>query len=354
MSVKNKNKLIKGGVFKMDVNNTQRYEQYIEKFFETNKVKERGVYKSLFNKLEDFDKFITEWNISDLEEFIKKSGSISVNTINKYLQYSKDIYKFICKENNVEPKRLYLPKDLKFYIDLEEFINVTLTEMQYKMTKNLIIVETHDWHTTSRGENIPPGEYNFRDKVLFMSPWEVGLTNQDLKYLKESDVELYREYGKDKIRLRLKDRIAIVTNEELIEAIMKTKEQNVYYRIESQINKKGREYFTYLKYTPMLIKPVAMRQSNKDEVANPSTLLNRTLRRIEAEHNVPGVILSKITIESIKRSKVVHMLQDDSYSIEDVAEWFGRDEHGTSDIYWISEVAQIFKQKEKELRSKNK
>lgn len=326
-----------------------RYTEYAEMFFEEVKPKEKGVYQSIFNKLEDYDKFITEWEIEDLENFIKNTGSISVNTVNKYLQYCKDIYKYICRKNNVTPKHLYLPKDLKYYIDFKELNDVTLTEMQYKLVKNLLTVQTIEGQTTSRDEYIPPGEYNFRDKVLFTLPWEAGLTNQELKNLKITDIEFYNEYGKEKAKLKLKNRTVVITNKELIHDIKKTIEQNVYYRIESQLEKQGREYFVYLKHTPMLIKPVAMRQSNKDTVANPSMLLSRVLKRIEAEHEVTGTVLSKISIEDIRRSKIIHMLMDDAYSIEDVANWIGRDE-GNSDLYWLAEVAQVFKKKQEEIK----
>lgn len=334
----------------MNTLNKSRYEKYVDKFFEVNKPKEQGTYKSLFNKLEYFDKFITEWKIEDLEEFIKKTGSISVNSINKFLQYSKTLYEFICKENNIVPKHLYLPKDLKFYIDMGALNDVTLTEMQYKFVKNLLTVQTIKGQTTSRHEYIQSGEYNFRDKVLWMLPWEAGLTNQEIKNLRIDNIEFYEEYGKQKARLKLKDRKVVITNLELIESIKKTIDQNVYYRIESQAEKSGREYFVYLKSTPMVIRPIQMRQSNLDTVANPSMLLGRALVRLEAEHDIPHVSLSKISIEDIRRSRIIHFLKDPAYSIDDVKNMFGR--QNESDLYWLMEIAQVFKKKEEELKNK--
>lgn len=333
-----------------------RYGEYVDKFFEVNKPKEQGTYRSLFNKLESFDVFITEWDINNLEDFIKKSGSISVNTINKFLQFSKEIYKFVCEENSVKPKHLYLPKDLKFYIDMNALNDVTLTEMQYKLVKNLMLVETFGPHMTSKREKIDKGIYNYRDSVLWMLPWEAGLTNQEIKNLRVDDITPYEEYGKKKMKLKLKDRNVIITNKDLVEAIEKTIEQNVYFRIEKPtvndgvVERQGREYFVYLKRSPALIRPVAMRQSENPFVANPSMLLGRVLARIADEHDVPGVKLEKISVEDIRRSKIIHMLKDEAYDVSDIREWTSRENE--SDLFAWRDIAEVFKRKEEELRNK--
>lgn len=301
-----------------------RYVNYIEKFIQVNKVKEKETYRNLFNKLSNINKFIADWENEDLDNFIKNTGSISVNAVSKYLYFIREIYEFVCREEGKQAKHIFLSCDLQEYIDLDQLLKVTLTERQYKLLKPNMTVF------------MPEGERNYRDKVLLELAWE-GLTNQEIKHLKIDDIDIYMEYGRIRIRLNLGKRTMFITDEELIYNIKKCIGEEKYWLVQ-----KNRAYEINYKQTPNLIKPVAMRQSNKNEVANPSMLLNGVLRKLEDEGGLQEDFsctdLNKISLEDIRRSRIIHEFKDPLTTIDDIKEMFGK--RNESDLYWIQEVAQ--------------
>jgi hypothetical protein len=316
------------------------YEKYIDKFFATEKITEKETYDNLFKKLEEYDKFIVEWKNEDLDDFIIKLNSISVNTINKYLQFIRDFYKYLCNQLNVIPKNLELTKDLKHYIDIDELLRRRISYKQYTTIKNLLTVLT------------PQGLFNYRDKVLFQLPWEIGLSNEEIKNLRVDDIEFYQDRGKEraKITIRSKDpkkiRYSVIENEEFIYDLRRTIEQKEYYIIEE--GGKGRQYFRKLKDTPMLIKPMAIRQSSKDVVANPSQLLNRVLMKFDGIKTIaPEINLSMLGLEDIKRSRVIELLKNPNITPKTIKDVY--DKKSECDLYWLKEIANIIKRKEKEI-----
>ena len=174
------------------MNRKNKYEHYMEKFFEIVNPREKGTYRNLFSKLKDCDRFISDWGNKDLNNFMKKLGGISENTINKYLQYTREIYKFICKQKDERPKHLFLSYDVSEYIDLNRLMSLTINEHQYKVLTKI--------EATVYGDK---GEMNFRDKVLIELAWE-GLSSDEIRHLKVKDIDFYEEYGKKKAKLKLK------------------------------------------------------------------------------------------------------------------------------------------------------
>jgi len=302
----------------------EKYDEINEEFLSGN-IYEPETYRYLLNRLKDCDKFISDWNDEDLEKYIKSVGAISINTVNKYLQFIRTYYKYVCDKLNIFPKSIKLNKDLKYYIDLNKLMAVTLSENNFKFLKNLLTVQS------------PHGEYNFRDKILLELAWE-GLTNTEIKHLKVDNISFYKEFGIEKARLNLATRNIIIDDEEIIYDIKKTIEQKEYFREE----KGGKNYFVHLKDTPMLIKPIAMRVSDKDEVSNPSILLCRVLRRLEDEFSLPGINLSDLSLEDIRRSRIINLLKHDT--IGNVKMIYGK--KASCDLYWLEEIAVLIRREE--------
>jgi len=300
------------------------YDEINEEFLSSN-IKEPETYKHLLNRLMKCDKFIGDWEDEDIEEFIKSTGAVSVNTVNKYLQFVREYYKFVCNKLNIKQKSLKLNKDLKYYIDMNKLMSITLSENNYKYLKNLLTVQS------------PHGEYNFRDKVLLELGHE-GLTNTEIKHLKIDDILFYKEFGMEKAKLRLKTRNIIIDDSEVIYDIKKAIEQKEYFREE----RNGRNYFVHLKDTPMLIKPIAMRVSDNDAVSNPSILLQRVLQKLEDEFSLPGINLSDLSLEDIRRSRIIDLLKHDT--IGNVKMIY--DKKASCDLYWLEEIAILIRREE--------
>ena len=302
------------------------YENFIDNFMITKKEKE--TYNRIFDRLSEESKFITKWENEDLDKFIESFDSISENSVNKYLQIVRDFYSFVCKELGLKPKTLKLTKNIKDYINLEELLARTLNENEYKALKNLLVCET------------PEGTYNYRDKVLLELGW-LGLTNNEIKTLRIDNIEFYKEFNQEKAKLKLKRRTVVIENKEIVYDIKMTIEHKKYWRVE----KGGREYFINLKETPMLIKAVAMRQSNKDEVSNPSNMLNGVLKNLAEQADIiPGVKIENINLSDIRRSRIIELLKLPYLKINDIKNIY--DKKTESDLYWLQGIANIIKREE--------
>lgn len=302
-----------------------KYVQYIEEFIETKKIKEKENFINLVKKMEGIDKFITDWNSNDLDLLIKSTNSISVNSINKYTQFAKAFYKYVCEKHNVTPKNLVLSKDYTYYIDLERLNGVTLTESQYNWLKNELLI-----HTSIHDDS---GDFfwNYRDKVMVELAWE-GLSNEEIKNLKISDIKWINN---DKsVILSLKKRSLRIDNEEIAYDLKKAKEQDKYY-IPETLNKK--EQWRDLKYSDNIIRPVATRQGKNEGVCNPSQILKNVFRKIDIGI-IPGVDLENLTLEDIKRSSIINMFsKNKNITIAEVKNKFGKKTE--CDLYWLQRLA---------------
>lgn len=313
----------------MAANIEEKYYQVLDLFFTKENVKEKATYKTLVGKMTEFDKYITEWNNNDLDEFIKSLGSISVNSINKYLQFTRNFYRFVCEEEKVVPISLELTQDLKQYIDMNRLLELTLTRKKYNMLRHLII------------EDIGDIQYNHRDRVILSLAWE-GLTNDEIKNLRKDHCIKYNEFGITKMRLVLKDRNVIIEDQNVIEDIEKTINQHQYYVRDWEGKNRG-DKLRELKDTPYLIRGMITRTGKSETVANPSEVLKRVLRRLDGD--IPGINLSELTIEDINRSRKIDYLKDDNISTKDIQTIFNK--KTDCDIYWQEEVANLIKRHEK-------
>lgn len=307
------------------------YEGYQQLYFASKEISEEKLYEDLINKLESFnDKFILHWEQNDLEEFMKSLGSKSVNSINKYLNYLRNFYKFICETRKIEPKKLDLQKDLKYYIDYEKLMGVTINEDHYKILRNLLPIEIG--HKT----------YNYRDACILVLAWE-SLSNFEIKNLMEDDIEFFSEYGVQKCKLHLKTRSVVIDDSESIDIIKNTMKEQKYFIQEAVKHKDG---IFDLKDTPALIRAaIVSRKSNKDTVANPGEVLKRVFRRIE---NIPGtdIELSELTIEDIKRSRIITLLRRKEVTVNDIKNMFGKE--SSCDTHWLSEIAVLVERSSKQ------
>jgi site-specific recombinase XerD len=308
------------------------YEGYQKLFFASKEISEEKLYENLINKLEDFnDKFILYWEQDDLEGFMKSLGSKSVNSVNKYLNYLRTFYKFICKTREITPNKLDLQKDLKYYIDQKKLMRVTLTEHQYKTLRDLLPIEI--------GHNT----YNYRDACILVLAWE-GLSNYEIKYLMEDDIEFFSEYGIQKCKLHLKTRSVLIDDFEAINIIKKTMREQKYFIQEAVKHKDG---IFNLKDTPALIRAaIVSRKSNKITVANPGEVLKRVFRRVEKIDGT-NINLKEMTIEDVKRGRIIDLLRKKEVTVNDIRNMFGKE--SSCDVHWLSEIAVLM---ERESRQK--
>ena len=309
----------------MEVKN--KYENYIENFISENNIKEKEqfVYRGFIDLLVDMDTYITKWKNKDLDIFIESLQSTSVNTIDKYLQYIKKFYKFVCKKENIVSKHLFLSYDKNKYIDYNKLKTTILNDQQYINLKN------------SFGYLYDGKEYNTRDKLMIELAYN-GLTAYDIKHLKINDVKLNNSQSAE---IYLHDRIIKIDDEEVIKDIQKTINQDYYY-IEPTENRKHQ--LRKLKDTEYIIRPVKTNQGKNDTVSNPSQILKKAFEKMQDYYPDKNIDLSMLTLEDIRRSKVIQMLKNE-VPIEEVSSFLGK--KSNCDLYWLKDLANNLKNQKK-------
>ena len=82
-----------------------------------------------------------------------------------------------------------------------------------------------------------------------------------------------------------------------------------------------------------MIKAIKTNVSKHDTASNLSQILKKVLERV---YVLPDVDLDSLTMESIRRSRAIEMLRNNS-SLDDVREFLGK--KTDCDLYWLQELA---------------
>ncbi len=314
------------------------YSSYKEELLKRLKRKDTYVYSVCFDKLNELHKSVQDWTDDDLDKILVSMESISANSIRKYVATIRDIQNFISAKEGLDPQRLKPTKPIFSYISYPKLRSRILTYEDYKIIrKNLTFI--------TEGE-----EYNFRDKILFELAWE-GLANSEIRYLKESDIQWIKDEQAEikQAKLKLKDgREIIIDDFEVVNDLIAVMNERLYARVD----KNGKILLYPYRYSPYLIKPIAITakiKNTKDEsVSNPSLMLRQILSKTKLvdkiiSQDVKGdqhkIDLVSLNLEDIRRSKIIYMLAINKYlSVADIANLFGKSVE--CDFYWLKEVAQ--------------
>jgi len=219
--------------------NNNQYDKYKDHFVKPD-------YLGILERLGKEDEFITEWSNNKFNDFIKLLNLTAKMSVDKYFNILTDIYLYICKEENILFKNIYLSYPYEYYLDLEKINSQLISKNEYELIKSKII------------ETIDGKEYNTRDKLVFELLWE-GLLPGEIRNLKKNNIKMQ----KDKIIIHLENKVVNIDNKEIIDDIDKTLSQKYYY------NKKTQKFFEYLD-SPYVIKSFT-KFNNKN---HPSIIIN--------------------------------------------------------------------------------
>lgn len=302
------------------------YDIYKEEYL--NSVTEKEFGEGILNKLGEYDKFILDWDINDLENFIRNSESISTNVISKNLSYLRKINEIISNKYNTNIKQLKLPKDKKNYIDFNALISVTLTEDHFKELRRSLV-------------KIGKTSNNYRDAVILILSWE-GLMANEVKKLKKTDIDFIKEFGEIKAKIWIinnnkKIRKIIIRDVESIIILKKAIEEIEYYIPET---KNKDEYFLKLRNMNTVIRPAGTRGSDKETVANPSQLLKVALKKVGKIPGAEDKDLKRLKIADIRRSRILDLFYKD-VDISYVENIFHKSNR--CDLYDLQEMAVLMK-----------
>lgn len=289
-----------------------------EQFLETvNRDKE--LYAKLYDKIFQYN--LQEFSNEDFNQLIKSLNSISINSIEKYVSRTKSIYLYLCNEMKITPKKLYLIKPTKAYVDYNKLFSRTLDYDAYNWLLSVITYQTDDG-----------AEWNFRDKVILRLAWE-GLTSEEIKFIKNDDVIIEDQ----KAIVKLKNRQLIIDEEEFINDLYETKKQTLYYIPAWQTS----EQYKGLNSTSYLIRSAVGKLKGDKPVFNVGQLFASAMCKVSYYNQYAGLDLESITIEDVKRSRIISMLQKNVPTSE-IRRILGRQTE--QDIEWLKEIANVLKQ----------
>lgn len=286
----------------------------------------KGTLKRIITKEEEYETPCINWNTEQVEEFLRDSHSVSPNAISRSLTFLRSLAEYICSEEklvcpefNLDFGRLY---DL---VDYNKLLNVTITYGDYRYL-------------------IEKLSKNIRDKVLFELAW-LMLTNDEIRNLKKRDIEFETDPDTEMeiAWLMVSDtKMVKVEDPEVVKDIKKCREETYYY----VSTKDGRDKMMKLKPTDYLIRAVQvgkpkMLKNPEEYIENPSLALHNTL--IQQEIIRPGIEVSELSIENIKRSKMIYLLapQNEKYFDNDLIMSMLDSGNIESNLSWFRKVAKI-------------
>lgn len=297
--------------------------KYKDEFLKKDKNKDlEAIMDRIITKEEQYGIDCANWSVEQIEEFLRDLHSISPNTISRSLTYLRNFVGFICAKEklNCPEYKLEFGK-LYDLVDFNKLLNSIITFEQYRHIKNQL-------------------DLNLRDKVIFTLAWHL-LGNDEIKTLKEKDIEFAeaQDTGMEIAILHLSDtKIIKVEDPEAVEDI-KNLINEKYYHIEAKDGKTKRMQFKYSEY---LIKPVNVGRAKKEDyISNPSLALQSAIEQQGV--TCPDIDVNELSIESIRRSKLIYMLapQNEKYFDNLIIRTILDSGNGDSNLFWLKKVAKM-------------
>jgi hypothetical protein len=266
-------------------------------------------------------KNITIWDEEDIIYFLKLFHSMSPNSLIKRLVYLRTFANYIADMENVN-RRQYTIGDNRFIdcVNIEKLMKVTINYNEYQFIRSQF-----------------PTEYNIRDRLLFSLAWE-GLTKEELKYLREEDIEFVESDIGEVALLKLADHVVKIESPDIVQDI-KTVLNERTFNITTKTEK-----INVMRYkdSPYLLKPVAIGKSKNDDVSicHPSLVIKNSYSTNSI--SCDGIDIERLGVEDIRRSKLIYLLCEENSMYFDnalIATLFNI--RNDVNLYWLKQIANI-------------
>jgi len=269
-------------------------EKYSEKFLEIyDKFNNMGaIINGVIETEKETNIEMLDWEDEQVIIFLKQFGSVAPSSLHKKIQIIRKFADMICKKEKLPLKEYSLNDGVTMQlIDRKRLFAVTLTYEQFMNIKNQLDIQED-------GMNI-----NVRDKVIFELAWE-GLTSDDIRLLKESDIEITKEEtGLNVAILNLKDRIARIDSQEMIEDIKACMKET--YSV--SVNAVGKRRQLPYKNSEYLCKPSKIgKESIKTYLNEPNIALQGVFK--SGAILCEGIEVEGLSLADIRRSKLIYLL----------------------------------------------
>mgnify|MGYP001606325636 CR=1 FL=1 len=284
---------------------TQKYSEDFLKLYDK-KGNKGQLIKNIIETEKESKVELLDWEDTEIAIALEKSGSVSPNGLNSNMVVLRKLADFICKKEKLQTREYtmghgtFLP-----LINMKHLLETTLNYDQYLIIRDQLDI-------TENGIKI-----NIRDKVIFELAWE-GLTNEEIKSIKEENIEFVRTENDWEIAIiNLDNKIIRIEDPSVTEDIKLCLKELYCIRT----GKDERRKQNFYKESEYLIKPVNVgRVSDKTYLDNPHLALQRVLKVVEIV--CEGINVEELTLADIRRSKLIYLLapeNEDFFNFETVA-----------------------------------
>ncbi|WP_353894170.1 hypothetical protein PRVXH_000952 [Proteinivorax hydrogeniformans] len=286
-----------------------------------NDITDRKYIYSHIQEVENTHGCFTKWNDDALRYYLQSFEATSPNSLHKYVQFLRNLYNYIAGEENIKIAKTY-------YISQEELFSLI---DRRKLNESILSLEQNRYIKNQLTVTKDGIEGNVRDKLIFELAWE-GLSNEEIKLIKESDIE-FTLTAEEKVivLLNLKNRVHRIEDEEVVEDIKRCLKETDYYLT----LKNGRIRRMKYKESEYLIKPLNVGRGKIEEyLINPSHALMTVFRQnaIICE----GINVGSLTVEEIRRSRIIYLLEN-NYSLETINLMYNV--RHSNNLYWLRSIA---------------
>ena len=301
-------------------------EKYKEKFIEKyDKEANKGqIIRNIIETEIETGIELLKWDDAEKVVFLKKSHSVSVQSLSMSMIILRKFANFICEKEHLA-KREYIMEDGIYIqlIDRKQLASITLSYEQYVCIKDQLDIGEY-------GQKI-----NVRDKLIFCLAWS-GLTNTEIRSVKEKDIEfVMNDKGWEVALIKLDNKTIKIEDSEIVNDIKVCLAET--YNIRTA--KDGRTKKTFYRDSEYLIKPINVgRPATKTYLENPHLALQRIFRT--GEIKCEGISVEELTLADIRRSRLIYLLAPQNaefFNFETIAETYNF--RSSEYLRWYSDLA---------------
>lgn len=299
---------------------------YKDDFIKTQSQNNIYIVNDIVNYVNKIGKDLHSWSKDELRKFIKDKSIESLARVSNYTNVVREFSKYILTNEKIdlainEMANLKLNHgDPIECVDIEKLLSITIDNKQYEQIRSQI---------TSCA----------RDRVIFELSW-LGLKSSEIESIKKDDLEFGNDNGRDYVIITItEDKIFRVDDSELVKDLKECLEEK--FRIIMRSN--GKQLKQEFKASKYLIKPLnAGRRNELND--NKLQIVVTTLKKCFENLNIScnGINMSRLTPESIRRSKLIFLLSPnmrDKFDVYTVSMIFGL--QTVQNLKWYQKVADL-------------
>lgn len=253
-----------------------------------------SIVKGLISYADNIGIPIVNWNKQNLYDWLKSIHSVSIIGFYGRLAIFERYAKYLTDKAGLPELELKIePSEMFDILDIDLLLKNTITNEQY-----IKLVEEMKKRQFSN-----QFAFDIRDRVIFELAW-LGLSSSEIKYLKTANITFSSNNGCAIMIAKTTDNEFVSMDLQLLNDIRECIMTNEY----TVITKAGARKTYDLLDSEYLIRPIKVGRiaESLGTLANPALSLHDAL--VKNKITCDDIDVPSLTIENIKRSKIIYML----------------------------------------------